>query len=98
MNSDEFQIPSSTDVFEEIAKSEQQITVRIETRRYGKKITLVSGFDKGVDLRQTAKSLKEGLACGGTVRDGVVELQGDHKKKVKPILVKIGYSENTISD
>ena len=92
MNSDEFQIPSSTDVFEEIAKSEQQITVRIETRRYGKKITLVSGFDKGVDLRQTAKSLKEGLACGGTVRDGVVELQGDHKKKVKPILVKIGYS------
>ena len=98
MNSDEFQIPSSTDVFEEIAKSEQQITVRIETRRYGKRITLVSGFDKGVDLRQTAKSLKESLACGGTVRDGVVELQGDHKKKVKPILVKIGYSEDTISD
>ena len=98
MNSDEFQIPSSADVFEEIAKSEQQITVRTETRRYGKKITLVEGFDKSADLKQIAKSLKEGLACGGTAKDGIVELQGDHKKKVKPILVKLGYSEEAISD
>lgn len=98
MDSNEFNIPSSTDVFEEIAKSEQQITVHTETRRYGKKITLVSGFDKSVDLKQIAKSLKEGLACGGTAKNGVIELQGDHRKKVKPLLVKMGYSEDAISD
>lgn len=98
MDSNEFGLPSETDVFEEIAKSEQQITVTTQTRRYGKKITLVEGFDKSMDVKQIAKSLKEALACGGTVRDGVVELQGDHKKKVKQILVKLGFAEETISD
>jgi len=98
MNSDEFALPSSTDVFEEIAKSEQQIKVSIQTRRYGKKITLVEGFDKNVDIKEIGKRLKEGLACGGTVKDNKVELQGNHKKRVKPILVKLGFAEDTISD
>jgi translation initiation factor 1 len=98
MDSNEFSIPSSADVFEEIAKSEQQIIVRTETRRYGKKITLVEGFDKSTDLKEVAKSLKGSLACGGTAKNGTIELQGDHKKKVRPILVKLGYSEELISD
>jgi translation initiation factor 1 len=98
MDSNEFGLPSETDVFEEIAKSEQQITVTIQTRRYGKKITLVEGFDKSVDIKSVAKSLKESLACGGTSKDGIVELQGDHKKKVRAVLVKLGFAEDTISD
>lgn len=98
MDSNEFGIPSESDVFEEIAKSEQQIKVRTETRRYGKKITLVEGFDKHVDLKEVGKKLKEKLACGGTAKNGVIELQGDHKKKVKLVLVSLGYSESTISD
>jgi translation initiation factor 1 len=99
MNEDpNFGIPSGADVFEEIAKSEQHIRVKTETRRYGKKITLVSGFDKSVDIKATAKSLKEELACGGTVKDSTVELQGDHKKRVRPILVKLGFPEESISD
>ena len=98
MNSDEFHLPSSTDVFEEIAKSEQRIKVRTEARRYGKKITLVEGFDKHVEVKEIGKRLKERLACGGTTKNGVIELQGDHKKKVKPILVELGFSEDMISD
>ena len=98
MNENEFGLPTESDVFEEIAKSEQQIKVTLVTRRYGKKITLVEGFDKHVDVKSVAKSLKEKLACGGTLKNGVVELQGDHKKKVKHFLVQLGFSENTISD
>jgi translation initiation factor 1 len=98
MDSDEFQVPSSTDVFEEIAKSEQQIKVSTLTRRYGKKITLVEGFDKRQDVKAIAKRLKAELACGGTVKNGAIELQGDHKKKVKPLLAKLGFSEESISD
>ncbi|MBS3088314.1 stress response translation initiation inhibitor YciH [Candidatus Pacearchaeota archaeon] len=98
MNENEFGLPTESDVFEEIAKSEQQIKVTLVTRRYGKKITLVEGFDKHVDVKSVAKSLKEKLACGGTLKNGVVELQGDHKKKVKPFLVQLGFSEDTISD
>ena len=98
MDSSEFGLPTETDVFEEIAKSEQQIRVSILTKRYGKKSTLIEGLDKSVDLKMLAKHLKEELACGGTAKNGVIELQGDHRKKVKPILMKMGFSESSISD
>lgn len=97
MNSDEFHLPSNSDVFEEIAKSEQQIKVTTVARRYGKKITLVEGFDKHVDVKSIAKRLKEELACGGTVKNNIIELQGDHKTKTKAILIRLGFSEDSIS-
>jgi translation initiation factor 1 len=93
-----FGIPTEADVFEEIAKSEQNIKVTTDKRRYGKVITLVSGLDKHVDVKRIAKSLKEKLACGGTVKDGVIELQGNHRKQVRPVLVKLGFPEESISD
>ena len=80
--------PRESDVFEEIAKSEQQIKVTTETRRYGKKITLVEGFDKHVDVKDIGKRLKEGLACGGTVKNGIIKLQRNHKKKTKTKEIK----------
>ncbi|MEK6892969.1 MAG: stress response translation initiation inhibitor YciH [Nanoarchaeota archaeon] len=91
-------LPTETGVFEEIAKGEQKINVSTVSRRYGKITTLVSGFDKNFDIKGTAKHLKEQLACGGTIKDGVIELQGNHKKQVKPILMKLGFPEESISD
>ena len=93
-----FGLPTDTGVFDEIAKSTQKITVSTVARRYGKIITLVSGFDKSFDIKGTAKHLKEHLACGGTVKDGIIELQGNHLKQVKPVLVKLGFPEESISD
>ena len=91
-------LPNESGIFEEIAKSEQKITVTTVSRRYGKITTLVSGFAKNFDIKETAKSLKEQLACGGTIKDGVIELQGNHKKQVRPILAKMGFPEDSISD
>ncbi len=93
-----FGLPTEAGVFKEIAKGEQKITVSTVARRYGKLTTLVSGFDKDFDIKGTAKVLKEKLACGGTVKDGVIELQGNHKKQVKPLLVSLGFPESSISD
>lgn len=93
-----FVLPNQAGVFEEIARSEQKITVSTVARRYGKLTTLVSGFDRNVDLKDIAKSLKEKLACGGTVKDGVIELQGNHLKQVKSALVKLGFPETAVSD
>lgn len=93
-----FGLPNEAGVFEEIAKSEQKIKVSTVARRYGKLTTLVSGFDKNFDIKGTAKSLKEQLACGGTIKDGVIELQGNHQKQVRPILVKLGFPQDSISD
>ncbi len=98
MDAADFGLPTEADVFEEIAKSEQHIKVATQTRRYGKKITLVEGFDKHVDVKAIGKRLKEELACGGTTKNNVIELQGNHQKKVKPILMKLGFSEEIISD
>lgn len=84
--------------WEDLAKSEQRIAVTTEKRRYGKFITLVSGLDKGVDIKAIAKSLKEGLACGGTVKGGIIELQGNHRKQVRQILVKLGFAQDSIND
>ena len=91
-------LPVTTIAWEDLAKDQQKIKITTEKRRYGKVITLVSGFDKGIDMKATAKSLKEGLACGGTVKDGVIELQGDHKRQARAILVKIGFSNESIED
>lgn len=89
-------LPVDATSWESLAKTEQHITVSTVKRRYGKVTTLVSGFDKSIDLKATAKSLKEELACGGTIKDGVIELQGDHHKQVKAVLVKLGFDENSI--
>ena len=93
-----FGLPTDASTFDEIAKSEQKIIVSTVSRRYGKITTLVSGFDTNFDIKGTAKHLKEKLACGGTVKDGVIELQGNHKKQVKQILTGLGFSEDSISD
>lgn len=91
-------LPIEAIAWEDLAKSEQKIKVSTEARRYGKKITLVSGFDKNIDIKSIAKTLKAELACGGTVKGGIIELQGDHKAKVKRVLVKLGFAEDSISD
>lgn len=71
------------------------IKVTTETAKFGKVVTIVSGIDKQY-LKKTLKELKSGLACGGTLRDDAIILQGDHKKRIKALLVKLGYPEDSI--
>ncbi len=84
-------------VCETIAKEEQRINVRLVKRKFGKMITLVQGINmKDINIKEIAKTLKSRLACGGTVKDGIIELQGDHVAKVKRELVALGFSYATI--
>lgn len=69
----------------------------MEKRTYGKPMTIVEGIDaKDIDVEDLSKELKSKCACGGTVKNGHIELQGDHEKKVKDILVGKGFSEESI--
>ena len=88
-------LPLQACVCEDIAKTEQRIHVRTEKKKFGKLITVISGF-QGVDLKTIAKDLKHQLACGGTVKNNEIELQGDHLKNAKDALVNLGFSEDTI--
>ncbi len=91
-------LPLQTCVCKEIAKTEQKIKIKTDKRRYGKIITLVTGLSNDVDIKNTARTLKSELACGGTVKNNAIELQGDNRKKVKPILVRMGFPEDSIED
>ncbi|MEK6820462.1 MAG: translation initiation factor [Nanoarchaeota archaeon] len=91
-------LPKQACICEEIAKSEQRINIKIEKRRFGKMITVVSGLEKEVNLKEIARKLKNELACGGTVKRGSIELQGYHRKKIKEALIRLGFKEEQISE
>jgi len=89
-------LPKQACVCEQIVKSSQRIKVGTDKKRYGKIVTVVTGFESGIDVKKIAKELKNELACGGTYKDNIIELQGDHTKKVKLLLVKMGFAEDSI--
>jgi len=84
------------EIWETIAKETQRLVVRAEKRRWGKMVTVIDGLDKSLDGRKVAKDLKRKLACGGTFKDGRIELQGDHRGKIKQILIEMGFPEEGI--
>ncbi len=90
-------LPLAACVCEDIAKTQQQVEIKTEKRTFGKIVTLVHGLD-GVDIKEIAKKLKSKLACGGTVDGKVVVLLGNHKYKVKPILIEAGFKPELISE
>ena len=91
-------LPKQACVCEQIVKSSQRIRVTTDKKRYGKIVTIVDGFESGIDIKDTAKTLKNRLACGGTYKDNAIELQGDHRKKIKGMLVELGFDTNSIDD
>ena len=69
------------------------VRVQLETKgRAGKGVTLVRGLDlPDADLVALGKQLKSACGSGGTVKDGVIEVQGDHVAKVMAQLINRGY-------
>ena len=70
------------------------VRVSRETKgRGGKAVTLVKGVLLGPDaLAELGKKLKTACGSGGTVKDGVIEVQGDHVERVMETLKAQGYS------
>jgi translation initiation factor 1 len=89
-------LPQELCVCETIAKEKEKIRVSSMKRRYGKSITTVEGIGKDIDIKKILKELKQKLACGGTLKDNTIELQGLHADKVKNILKKLGFTEDQI--
>ena len=90
-------LPKDLCVCESIAKESQTIEVRLEKKKFNKNYTVVDGIDqKEIDIKDVASQLKAKLACGGTVKDGKVELQGDHRNRVREILVELGFAPEMI--
>ena len=55
-------------------------------------VTIIEGIDSNdINMDELARSLKSKCAAGGTFKEGKIELQGDHKAKVKKALMDMGY-------
>jgi translation initiation factor 1 len=69
------------------------IRIRRESKgRKGKTVTSISGFHEGTDdLKQIAKKLKSQCGTGGTIKDGIIIIQGDHRQTIQSELQKQGY-------
>ena len=70
-----------------------RIRVERSTRgRKGKSVSLVSGIPlEGARLKDLAKRLKQKCGTGGTIKKGVIEIQGDHRDILVEELNKLGY-------
>lgn len=83
------------------AKNKQQTTppqdgivrlMRQTKGRKGKGVTLITGIPlTGKELKNFAKSLKQKCGCGGAVKNGIVEIQGDHRDSLEKELAALGY-------
>lgn len=70
------------------------VRVSRETKgRKGKGVTLITGLPlTEKDLKALAKKLKAKCGTGGTVKDGVIEIQGDQRDVLVPELEKLNYT------
>jgi translation initiation factor 1 len=65
---------------------------RDSKRRRGKTVTVVGGLRHDPDtLEGLLKKLKQHCGAGGTVKDGEIEVQGDHREKIAALLAGMGY-------
>ena len=85
-------LPKEICVCEDIDREQQKISIAVDKRRYGKMMTVVDGVNPNeVDINALVSKLKSICACGGTIKEGKIELQGDHRTRVKETLEKMGF-------
>lgn len=69
------------------SKHSPGIRLRLERRASGRVVTVVTGLPgTRAEVSALAKGLKAACGAGGTVKDGVLELQGDHRERIESAL------------
>ncbi len=75
-----------------IPPDRQTASLRTERRAKGKLVTVIVGLEpEANDLNELGARLKNACGAGGTVKDGRIELQGDHLHAVEKALRALGY-------
>ena len=89
-------MPQDLCVCDSIAREDQQITVKLDSRSYNKEMTVVTGLEEENDIKDLESTLKTKLACGGTNKNGEIQLQGDHRRRFVDILEDEDFSRTNI--
>ncbi|MGM0467359.1 MAG: stress response translation initiation inhibitor YciH [Promethearchaeati archaeon] len=91
-------LPSELCVCDSLSADEQEIVISNGRRKWGKVVTLISFKGKtDANLDQMLTKAKKKVGAGGTLRgNNTVELQGEHKFRMKKFLIDMGYDEDRI--
>lgn len=74
------------------APAGQNLRVYLERLKGNKKLTVIKGFiGSSGDLAELGRNLKSACGTGGSVKDGDILVQGDHREKIVEILTEQGY-------
>lgn len=75
-------------------KGDGIVRIQKQTKgRKGKGVSIITGLDlEDAALKLMAAELKKVCGCGGSVKDGDIEIQGDAREKIKAVLEKKGYT------
>lgn len=83
--------PAAPTPAETVSIDQAGIRLRLENRPGGRAVTLVTGLVGRVeDLAAFAKAAKAACNAGGTLRHGVLEIQGDHRARIEALLAARG--------
>jgi len=74
-----------------VPPEKQRLRIQTEKRKKGKKVTVVRDLHPSNDLANLLTDLKNHCGSGGTIKDGTVEIQGDHLERAKKFLSERGY-------
>ena len=89
--------PKELCICENLEAEDQSIEILNERRRWGKIVTVVKfKGDFNIDLDELSTKAKKICASGGTYRDNTIEVQGDHRLKLKKFLMNQGFSQENI--
>jgi len=89
-------LPKDLCVCDSLDKEETRlIKVYTSKAKFNKVMTVVEGITKN-QLKSVMKDLKRWLACGGSIKGNTIILQGNHKRNIVNLLVKLGFKRDMI--
>lgn len=82
----------------DIDSKDQVLRIHLVRRKGNKEVTLVVGYEGNEDeLKALGKMLKTKCGGGGTVKNGEILIQGNHREKVRKLLIDEGYQNTKLA-
>lgn len=74
-----------------VPPEQQSPRIAVEKRKHGRVVTVVRGLANDGALPLVLSKLKSACGAGGTLDDGVLEIQGEHAERIGDVLRSLGY-------